>query len=140
MPPETAPLVEAEGVTVRFGRHIAVEGVHLAIRKGEVVTLVGPNGSGKTTLVRTLLGLIAPAAGRVRRRPGIAIGYVPQHLQVDATLPIDVRRFLGLGGRVDSAAAAGALPEDGAAHNPGTPGSEERRGGEEGRYPGAPAH
>ena len=68
----------------------------LAVQPGEIVTLIGPNGSGKTTLVRVLLGLLKPATGSVVRRPGLRIGYIPQHLHVDDTLPLTVGRFLRL--------------------------------------------
>ena len=119
--PTTPPLIEAEGVTVRFGRHLAVDHVDLAVRAGEIVTVIGPNGSGKTTLVRALLGLVEPAAGTVRRRDRLAVGYVPQHVHVDGALPIAVRRFLALGARVDAASARAALAEVGAGHVFGAP-------------------
>ncbi|GHD30762.1 peptide ABC transporter ATP-binding protein [Streptomyces violarus] len=67
----TAPLLSAQGLYVTFpGRHggpraRAVDGVHLDIRPGEIVALVGESGCGKTTLARSLLGLVEPTAGRV---------------------------------------------------------------------------
>jgi zinc transport system ATP-binding protein len=62
------------------------------------VTLVGPNGSGKSTLLRLLIGAERPDAGRVLRAAGLRIGYVPQRLTVDHTLPITVAGFLALAG------------------------------------------
>jgi len=103
------PLISAEGLTVRLGGTEALSDVSLAIRPGEIVTVVGPNGSGKSTLIRALIGLVRPTAGRVVRRPGLAIGYVPQKLQIDAGLPMTVRRFLSLPARVTDAAAEAAL-------------------------------
>jgi zinc transport system ATP-binding protein len=79
-----------------FGGHRVLEGVDLALGAGEIVTVVGPNGSGKSTLLRLLIGAERPDAGRVIRAPGLRIGYVPQKLAVDATLPMTVDRFLGL--------------------------------------------
>ena len=108
-----ACLIEAEGVGVRIGRHELLQNVDLALHAGEILSLIGPNGAGKTTLLRVLLGVLAPTAGRVRRRPGLSVGYVPQRLQLDPTLPISVRRFLALGrGSRDRE----ALAEVGASH------------------------
>lgn len=95
------PLVACDDVTVRLGGKPVLEHVSMAVEPGEIVTLIGPNGSGKTTLVRTILGLQAPQGGRIRRRAGLRVGYVPQRLAIDPTLPLTVRRFLRLGGRRD---------------------------------------
>ena len=76
---------------------------------------MGPNGSGKTTLLRALIGAVAPFAGRVERARGLRLGYVPQRLAIDATLPLTVARFMRLPGRVSRAAVARALEEAGAA-------------------------
>jgi ABC-2 type transport system ATP-binding protein len=54
------------GVTKRYGSTVALDGMNLALRPGEVVALLGPNGAGKSTAVRLLLGLIAPTAGAAR--------------------------------------------------------------------------
>jgi zinc transport system ATP-binding protein len=109
------PLIAAAGLVVRFGDQVALDHVDIAVHRREIVTVVGPNGSGKTTLVRTLLGLLAASGGTVRRAAGLGIGYVPQHVHVDATLPITVRRFLTLGARADAARIGEALGEVGAA-------------------------
>ena len=61
-----APLLEAEGLTLRFGAIPALEEVALAIWPGEVVAIVGESGSGKTTLLRVLSGLMRPERGTVR--------------------------------------------------------------------------
>ncbi len=112
MPPDgpaAARLVRATGVSVRIGGVAVLDRVDLAVDEAEIVTLIGPNGSGKTTFVRTVLGLVAPDAGEVWRRPGLRIGYVPQRLDIDRTLPLTVRRFVamaggGTGARLDAAA------------------------------------
>ena len=59
-------LLSAAGVTVRFGGLLAVDGVDLDVRAGELVGIIGPNGAGKTTFFHTLSGVLAPTAGRVR--------------------------------------------------------------------------
>ncbi|MDF0603720.1 metal ABC transporter ATP-binding protein [Psychromarinibacter sp. C21-152] len=109
----TDPLVEIQGLTVRYGSAVALESVDFAIDRGEIVTIVGPNGSGKSTLIRAILGGVGLAKGRVRKAPGLRIGYVPQRLALDPTLPMTVRRFLGLPRRVAPATARQALDRAG---------------------------
>jgi len=77
--------------------------------------VVGPNGSGKSTLLRALIGALPPAAGRVVRAPGLRLGYVPQRLYLDPTLPLTVGRFLDLPERRPAAARASALTRVGLA-------------------------
>ena len=70
LPRELAPqgdrLLEADGVTVAYGEHVALRDVSLKLNEGEIVALVGANGSGKTTLFRALTGLAKPVAGAIR--------------------------------------------------------------------------
>lgn len=116
--PAAPPLVEIRNLLVeRDGRRL-LDGIDLTIAPGRIVTLIGPNGAGKSTLVKVALGLIAPSAGTVVRRPGLRIGYVPQALAVDRTLPLTARRFMTLadvhGRRPRAAEIAEALAEAGA--------------------------
>jgi ABC-2 type transport system ATP-binding protein len=88
--------VVCEGLTYRFGEHVAVNDVDLEIRHGETFGLLGPNGAGKTTTIRMLTTLLKPAEGRVTifgvdaaARPMLVrrmIGYVPQLLSADGML------------------------------------------------------
>lgn len=109
----TEPLIEARGMAVRLGGAAVLEGIDFFIRPAEIVTVVGPNGAGKTTLLRALVGVVQPSAGHVRRRPGLRVGYVPQRLDLDPTLPITVRRFLDLPERRADAEALAALERTG---------------------------
>jgi zinc transport system ATP-binding protein len=88
------PLIAALGVGVDFDGRSVLSAVDLAVHAGEILTLIGPNGSGKTTLIRVILGLLRPGSGRVERQAGLRIGYIPQRLQVEETLPLTVERFL----------------------------------------------
>ena len=89
-------LLSVENLTVRLDGHTALSDVNMSIGKGEIVTIVGPNGSGKSTLLRTIVGAVAPSSGTVKHADGLRIGYVPQKLHIDATLPMSVARFLRL--------------------------------------------
>ena len=110
-----ALMISAERLSVRFDDALVVDGVSLELRRGQIVSLIGPNGSGKTTLVRSLLGLQS-AAGRIDRAADLRIGYVPQNVQLDRTMPMTVRRFLALASGLRRADWAAALAEVGAGH------------------------
>ena len=109
-------LVEVSGASVEFAGRLVLEAVDLTVRPGKIVTLIGPNGSGKTTLARLALGLLKPTRGSVRRRRGVRIGYVPQTIHIDETMPLTVRRFLALSGRPTTAEITEALDAVHAAH------------------------
>ncbi|MDN5787071.1 metal ABC transporter ATP-binding protein [Pseudorhodobacter sp.] len=108
-------LISAQDITVRFGRTDILTGVTLAVERGEIVTVVGPNGSGKSTLLRALLGIQPVAHGHVTRDPALRIGYVPQRLHIDRTMPITARRFLSLPKRCTDAQAGEVLTRCGVA-------------------------
>ena len=107
-------LIRLHDVTVQFAGQAVLEGVNLDLQAGEIVTLIGPNGAGKTTLVRVVLGLLRPSQGSVWRQSRLRIGYMPQKLSVEATLPLSVLRFLRLVAGVGRAEAEAALAEVGA--------------------------
>lgn len=87
-------LVDSAGVN-RAGRWL-IRGVGLSVKPGEIVTLIGPNGSGKTTTAKAAIGLMALDEGIVERADHLTIGYVPQRLAVDWTMPLTVRRLMCL--------------------------------------------
>ncbi|MGI9391316.1 MAG: ATP-binding cassette domain-containing protein [Boseongicola sp.] len=107
-------LVDVSDMTIRLGGKTILAHVDLQIDKGEIVTIVGPNGSGKSSLLRAILGAVPAAEGKVRVKPGLRIGYVPQKLHIDRTLPMSVIRFLNLPTRVGSDDAKTALEHAGA--------------------------
>jgi len=105
-------LLAAQGLGVTLGGAPVLRDVRFTIARGEIVTVVGPNGSGKTTLLRVLIGALAPDRGAVTRMRGLRIGYAPQRLAIDRTMPMTVDRFLRLAGG-DRAARAAALAQAG---------------------------
>jgi len=102
-------LISVNNLSVAYGANTVLRNVALDLEPGEIVTIVGPNGSGKTSLLRAIIGATAPASGVVSLKPGLKIGYVPQRLHIDQTLPITVERFMRLTERVKAAVCTDAL-------------------------------
>lgn len=111
-----APLVVLKGVGVRRGGRAILSGVDLTLEPGAILTVIGPNGGGKTTLLKIVLGLLKPDEGTVFVRPGARLGYVPQRLRLDPTLPMTVRRLMRLTHRHPDADLRAALGETGVGH------------------------
>jgi ABC-type Mn2+/Zn2+ transport system ATPase subunit len=82
------PLVSLAGASIGYGRRPLLSGLDLAVTRGDFLAIVGPNGGGKTTLLRTLLGILAPLAGRREQPAPLRVGYVPQRDHVDALWPL----------------------------------------------------
>ncbi len=88
--------ITTSGLTRRFGEVVAVDGLSLEVRPGEVFGLLGPNGAGKTTTIKMLITLLPPSGGRATvagfdvasepRQVRRSIGYVPQLLSADGAL------------------------------------------------------
>ncbi|MFL6110131.1 MAG: ABC transporter ATP-binding protein, partial [Catenulispora sp.] len=75
---DRTPLLELRSVEVAYGGIIALKGVDLEVRQGEIVALLGANGAGKTTTLRTISGLLSPRSGQVLYA-GEALAGVPAH-------------------------------------------------------------
>jgi zinc transport system ATP-binding protein len=109
-------LVKGEDLGIERGGRWLIRHVDLEIHRGEIVTLIGPNGSGKSTTARLATGVWRPDEGRVRRAAGLTIGYVPQKLSIDRTLPLTVERLMRLTSRREAAAVNRALERTGIGH------------------------
>ena len=70
-----------------------VQGVSLTVEKGKIVTLIGPNGSGKSTTAKIALGIYKKIDGEVEKYTN-KVGYVPQKISIDWTLPLRVLDFM----------------------------------------------
>tara|TARA_Y100000739_G_scaffold218887_1_gene216767 strand:- start:1035 stop:1766 length:732 start_codon:yes stop_codon:yes gene_type:complete len=102
-------LITVENLSVNYGLNTVLRGVDFKIELGEIVTIVGPNGSGKTSLLKAIIGAIQPSEGSVTLKPRLKIGYVPQRLNFESTLPITVERFVRLTGKIDRKSCISAL-------------------------------
>ncbi|WP_319532488.1 metal ABC transporter ATP-binding protein [uncultured Cohaesibacter sp.] len=112
----TEQLISGENITVKSDGKSLLDSVSISVAKGEIVTIIGPNGGGKTTLVKSLLGLRPITAGHVTRKTGLKVGYVPQKLVIDRTLPLTVKRLMSLTEANSEAKIITALEETGVAH------------------------
>lgn len=94
-------LISMNSVTIGYDNTIVLRDVDLTVKRGEIITIVGPNGSGKTSMMRALIGALVPTNGTVIRPESLRVGYVPQKLNIDHSFPITVRRFLSVPHRVE---------------------------------------
>ncbi len=105
-------LLEIEGLRKTFGDQLAVDGLDLQVRAGEIVGLVGPDGAGKTTTIRMLCGALKPTSGRIRvagfevpaqvEQAREQIGYLAQNFSLYGDLTVSENlRILRVGLRPD---------------------------------------
>lgn len=107
-------LLSAREISLQFDQRLVLQNISLDIDERQIVTLIGPNGAGKTSLVKIVLGLAKPTRGNVERKKGIRVGYMPQRLQVDQSMPVSVSKFLALAANARSGEIDKALDEVGA--------------------------
>lgn len=114
LPP--SPLVSLQNAGVFRDNRWLVRGVDFSVSPREIVSLIGPNGSGKSTSAKMALGIIKPDEGTASRIAGLKVGYVPQKVTVDWTLPLSVERFMTLTSKLSHAEIETALASTGIAH------------------------
>ena len=95
-------LVELHDVGLDFKSRRVLDQISFHVRPREILTIIGPNGAGKSCLLKVILGLYTPTRGTCKQRPGLKIGYMPQKLTVDTSLPLSVERFLTLANKGDA--------------------------------------
>ena len=98
------PLVSIENAGVYRNGKWLVRGVGFSIAPAEIVTLIGPNGSGKSTTAKAILGICDLDEGKRTQNNDLRIGYVPQKIEIDWTLPLTVERFMSITARLSSSA------------------------------------
>lgn len=89
-------LISLDNVSVVINKQKILDDISLTVSPKQIITLIGPNGAGKSTLVKVILGLIPLTSGTINRAPYLTIGYVPQSINLNPTLPITVKRFMQL--------------------------------------------
>jgi ABC-2 type transport system ATP-binding protein len=99
---DAGPVLEARDLTKRYGERVALRGVSLSARAGELVAVIGPNGAGKTTLLSILAGIQNPDEGTISKAP-TEIGWVPQQAALYGKLTVaeNLRLFARLEKRPD---------------------------------------
>ncbi|MFT6556659.1 metal ABC transporter ATP-binding protein [Sneathiella sp.] len=104
-------LISAKHVCVSRDSQEILKDISLDIAEQDFVTIIGPNGAGKSMLLKCLMGFYPPDSGHVTMRKGLVMGYVPQRLVADPTIPITARRFLTLRRKTDKAGLKHVIEE-----------------------------
>ena len=112
---ENKILVKLKDAGFRLNEKWLVQGVSLQVEKGKIVTLIGPNGSGKSTTAKIALGIYKKIEGEVEKYTN-KIGYVPQKISIDWTLPLRVKDFMLLTDNLDNKTISEALSLTGVIH------------------------
>ena len=115
MSKENNILVKLNEVGIRQNDKWLVKGVSLVVEKGKIVTLIGPNGSGKSTTAKIALGIYKKIEGQVEKYTN-NVGYVPQKISIDWTLPLRVNDFMLLTENLKDEAVNEALSLTGVIH------------------------
>lgn len=96
MSTSVAPLINAQNIGLKIEQKQILDNVSLSVNANEVVTIVGPNGAGKSSLLSVILGILPATTGTISRQANLKIGYVPQFINRDKTLPMTVAEFIAL--------------------------------------------
>ena len=106
-------LIELTGAGLKKADRWLVRGIDLSVGRGEIVTLIGPNGSGKSSTAKMALGIVQPTEGSARQANNLKVGYVPQQVSIDWTLPLTVERLMNLTEKINSKDCIEALAKVG---------------------------
>ena len=114
--PKPDILLRLENVGIERNDRWLVRNITLDLHRGEIVTLIGPNGSGKSTTAKLALGIHKPDEGSVKRDKHLRIGYVPQKITIDPSLPLTVERMMCMTASLSKQAIDEALTLAGIPH------------------------
>ena len=91
-----SPIAYLEDIYLKLHDQQILKNINLKINRGEITTLIGPNGGGKTSIARILIGILKADSGKVFVDEKAQIGYMPQKLEIEKTIPLRVIDFLKL--------------------------------------------
>lgn len=111
----TQALISFEAVNYSAGQGLILENIHLDIGEHEITTIIGPNGAGKSCLIKLMCGILQASKGKILRHQQVRVGYMPQKLALDESLPINVDRFLSLT-NADNPARQSAMAKTAVSH------------------------
>lgn len=106
-------ILAADNISVTRNSKQILQDVSVQIYPKDFITVIGPNGAGKSMLLKCLLGFYQPDSGTVYRQAGIKASYVPQRLNLDHTIPITVKDFIGLRKKTSQAGIVKVAEETG---------------------------
>lgn len=89
-------IIKLKNIKLTINRQEVLRDINLELQKGKITTLIGPNGGGKTSLARIVVGVMAATSGEVQKDVAVKIGYMPQKIELDRTIPMRVCDFLQL--------------------------------------------
>lgn len=94
MTDKTRNILEVKSLEIRLDSLLILSNLNFEVKQGETLAVIGPNGAGKSVLFRSLLGFIPTTKGTINWQKNIRIGYVPQKLSIEKSLPLNVEEFL----------------------------------------------
>jgi zinc transport system ATP-binding protein len=98
-------LLQVKDLAVTLDGRPILRNVSFDVEEGESIAIIGPNGSGKTILLKSILGIV-PHEGDIRWSRKVALGYVPQKIEADRSMPLNIRNLLESKARVIARGAA----------------------------------
>tara|TARA_Y100000389_G_C17468698_1_gene528203 strand:- start:4060 stop:4773 length:714 start_codon:yes stop_codon:yes gene_type:complete len=93
-------LISLENINLNFADQNILKNINLEIRKGDFITIIGPNGAGKSSLIKIIIGSVKNDYGKIVRNKNLKIGYVPQKIDINQTIPINAKYFLQLNQKI----------------------------------------
>jgi len=89
-------IAQLKNISLKINDQVILSNISLDLAKNKITTLIGPNGGGKTSIARILLGILKPNSGKIIKNSTIKIGYMPQKIVIDKTIPLTAKDFITL--------------------------------------------